>query len=151
MIQFCKSVLFFVSLLLFSCEDSGEKVAKQPKNDAASSSRTAIFADAESGKIWNIFGLEIVGKIMGYQTNGQYSVVVSTTPPDGGLPLHEHEDELFYVLEGEYEFRYGEQKVRVSKGRFVYLPRKLPPQVSECRRASGLENTTGDPNPFYFL
>ena len=87
-----------------------------------------VFVDAEAGKTWNIFGLQIVGKIMSGQTDGAYSVVMSTTPPEGGPPLHVHEneDELFYVLKGEYEFRYGEESVRVSEGALVHLPRNLP-------------------------
>jgi len=87
-----------------------------------------LFVDADGGRTWNIFGLEIVGKVMGEETGGRYSVVVSTTPPGGGPPLHVHEghDEMFYVVEGDFEFRSGEQVARAGKGAVVVLPRGLP-------------------------
>jgi hypothetical protein len=37
--------------------------------------------------------------------------------------VHEREDELFYVLEGEHVFRVGEQEHRVGPGGVVFGPR----------------------------
>lgn len=84
-----------------------------------------LFVDSEEGKTWNIFGLQIVGKILSEDTNGAYSVIVSTTPPDGGAPphIHEIEDELFYVLEGEFSFTCGEETFLAKKGAVVVLPK----------------------------
>jgi hypothetical protein len=49
------------------------------------------------------------------------------TQPGGGPPLHRHsrEDEGFFVLEGEYEFRVGEQTFRAAPGTFVFGPRGI--------------------------
>ena len=43
-------------------------------------------------------------------------------------PLHAHanEDEFFHVIDGEHEFRCGEQEFRVGPGAFVSLPRGVP-------------------------
>ncbi len=84
--------------------------------------------DAESGTVWTVFGLEIVGKVMSTQTNGEYAVVVTTTPPNGGPPLHVHqrEDELFYVMTGTYEFQFGDETVVATEGDMVHLPRYIP-------------------------
>jgi len=80
------------------------------------------------GEVWPIFGLEIVGKLTSEQTGGDYAVIINTTPPDGGPPLHVHEreDESFYVLEGTYQFTFGDETVTLSEGGMVFLPRGVP-------------------------
>ena len=40
--------------------------------------------------------------------------------------IHTREDEWFYVLEGEATFHVGDEKVRGTKGSFVFLPREIP-------------------------
>jgi mannose-6-phosphate isomerase-like protein (cupin superfamily) len=49
-------------------------------------------------------------------------------PPllDTPLHVHEREDELFYVLEGEHQFQVGEEAFRVGTGGFVFAPRGIP-------------------------
>jgi mannose-6-phosphate isomerase-like protein (cupin superfamily) len=49
-------------------------------------------------------------------------------PPLLDTPLHVHanEDELFHIIDGEHEFRCGEQRFSVGPGAFVYLPRAVP-------------------------
>jgi len=46
----------------------------------------------------------------------------------GGPPLHIHpyQDEMFYVLEGEYKFRVGEDKFVLKAGDTIFLPRNVP-------------------------
>jgi mannose-6-phosphate isomerase-like protein (cupin superfamily) len=50
------------------------------------------------------------------------------SPPQGGPPLHVHhrEDEAFDVLEGEYEVRSGENRIRAVPGSFMLAPREIP-------------------------
>ena len=45
---------------------------------------------------------------------------------DTPLHVHANEDEFFHVLEGDHEFRCGEQEFRVGPGAFVSLPRGVP-------------------------
>lgn len=87
---------------------------------------------------------------MSAQTDGEYAVVLSTTPPNGGPPLHVHdrEDELFYVLDGTYEFTFGEQKKVVSQGALVHLPRKLPHGFRNIGDRPGLLLNTITPGGF---
>ena len=49
-------------------------------------------------------------------------------PPVLDTPMHVHanEDELFHVIDGEHEFRCGEEQFRVGPGAFVFLPRGIP-------------------------
>jgi quercetin dioxygenase-like cupin family protein len=40
--------------------------------------------------------------------------------------VHEHEDEVFYVLEGEHVFQVGDQAFAASPGGLVFAPRGVP-------------------------
>ena len=42
------------------------------------------------------------------------------------LHVHEHDDELFYVLEGEHVFRVGDDEFLVAPGGVVFAPRGVP-------------------------
>jgi quercetin dioxygenase-like cupin family protein len=47
----------------------------------------------------------------------------------GFLPpphYHKFEDESFYVLEGQIDFHVGEERVKVSAGEFIVLPKNIP-------------------------
>jgi len=81
----------------------------------------------------NILDLKVSGK----DTNGELSIFEQTSiSPGRGTPLHIHhfQDEIFFVIEGEYYFQVGEDKYRLSVGDSIFLPRKIPhawTQVSE--------------------
>ena len=109
-----------------------------------------LFVDPDGGKAWNIFGLKIVGKVMSDETRGQYAVVVSTTPPGGGPPKHVHvnEDELFYVLEGTFEFSCGDQTETAEKGAVVVLPRGIPHTFRNIGESPGMLMNTITPGGF---
>jgi quercetin dioxygenase-like cupin family protein len=67
-------------------------------------------------------------KLSGAETAGLYAVMEGWTPPGAGPPIHRHsrEEETFYVLEGEYEFTVGEQKLHGPAGSLVFGPRHIP-------------------------
>jgi quercetin dioxygenase-like cupin family protein len=75
-----------------------------------------------------IFGQEIYIKVTGGQTGGAWSMIEQTAPPGGGPPVHCHtrEDEAFYVVEGDFLFLIGEEKIEVHPGDFVWAPRNIP-------------------------
>ena len=108
---------FFALLLLISA-------CSEAPSETAQDITSPIFVNPEGNKTWNIFGLQIIGKIFSEDTNGAYSVIVSTTPPDGGAPPHVHEieDELFYVLEGTMSFLMDDEWVDAPAGSFVLVP-----------------------------
>lgn len=62
--------------------------------------------------------------ISGEQTNGNYAVIEMVVPPNGGPPPHSHPDtqEMFYVLDGEVEFKTENGKQVVSKDGFINIP-----------------------------
>jgi len=74
-------------------------------------------------------GLSVVGDtyrilISGEQTGGNYAVIDMLVPPGGGPGPHAHKDlqEMFYVVEGEIEFKMEGGKYIAKKGSFVNIP-----------------------------
>jgi quercetin dioxygenase-like cupin family protein len=72
-----------------------------------------------------IAGSEVTLKATGEQTGGSIGFLEATTPPGAGPPRHIHHgaDELFYVLEGHFQFLAGERLVDAPPGTFVFVPR----------------------------
>jgi quercetin dioxygenase-like cupin family protein len=73
--------------------------------------------------------LSIVGDsyrilISGEQTDGNYAVIDMLVPPRGGPGPHAHKhfQEMFYVVEGEVEFKMEGGKYIAKKGSFVNIP-----------------------------
>jgi quercetin dioxygenase-like cupin family protein len=63
--------------------------------------------------------------VTGEETGGAYFVMEALVPPGGGPPPHVHrrEDETFYVVEGEIEFKLGEEVIAAGPGDFVNVPK----------------------------
>jgi mannose-6-phosphate isomerase-like protein (cupin superfamily) len=59
-------------------------------------------------------------------TNGALAVFEEHDPVDTPLHVHDHEDELFYVLEGEHVIQVGDVEHRVGPGGLVFAPRGVP-------------------------
>ncbi len=68
-------------------------------------------------------------KVSGKDTEGDLAIFEQTgLSPKRGTPLHVHhfQDEIFYVLEGEYHFQVGAEKHQLKAGDSIFLPRKVP-------------------------
>ncbi|NOT73530.1 MAG: cupin domain-containing protein [Cyclobacteriaceae bacterium] len=68
-------------------------------------------------------------KISGDDTDGGFAIFEQTSLSQGrGTPLHVHhkQDEVFYVVEGEYYFQIGDEKFRAFAGDTIFLPMKVP-------------------------
>lgn len=63
--------------------------------------------------------------ISGKQTEGAYAVIDMLVPPGGGPGPHSHADiqELFYIVEGEIDFKTEAGKYAAKKGAFVNVPK----------------------------
>tara|TARA_R100001369_G_scaffold85904_2_gene119947 strand:+ start:274 stop:840 length:567 start_codon:yes stop_codon:yes gene_type:complete len=76
-------------------------------------------------------------KISGSDTDKDLAIFEQTSlTPGKGTPLHVHhfQDEMFYVLEGTYYFKVGEETFDLNVGDSIFLPKKVPhawTQVSE--------------------
>jgi quercetin dioxygenase-like cupin family protein len=84
-----------------------------------------LLGPGEGEHIRNSVGGPVTFKLRGEQTNGQLTVFENVVPSGGGPPLHvhAHEDECWYVLEGELRFQLGGRFGRAPRGSFVFVPR----------------------------
>ncbi|MBC7921012.1 MAG: cupin domain-containing protein [Ferruginibacter sp.] len=67
-------------------------------------------------------------KVSGKDTGGMLSVFEYVGKEKTGPPLHVHadQDEIFYVVEGEYLFQMGDEKLTAKAGDTVFGPRNVP-------------------------
>lgn len=82
----------------------------------------------EEGKEVNLGGLGVVFKISGEETGGAFSVVEHPMEPGRLVPPHTHlnEDELSFVLEGEFGARVGDREIKAGPGSYIFKPRGVP-------------------------
>lgn len=68
-------------------------------------------------------------KISGNDTEGDLAIFEQTSISQGrGTPLHVHhsQDEIFYVIEGSYKFKVGNDQYDLTVGDSIFLPRQVP-------------------------
>lgn len=67
-------------------------------------------------------------KVSTADTDGDLYVYESTRLKDGGPALHYHyeQDEFWYVLQGEFIIKVGEETYHAQQGDCVFGPRKVP-------------------------
>ncbi len=67
-------------------------------------------------------------KVEGSQTHGGVDIVDHRVPSGYAPPSHVHEtsDEIFYVIEGQFDVHCGEQRWSAGPGALVFLPRQVP-------------------------
>jgi quercetin dioxygenase-like cupin family protein len=93
----------------------------------ASTVQARVVARGE-GKRLNVLGHSVVVKLSRRETEGSYYVFEVSTPPGFGIPphVHEREDEMIHIAEGEYTFRLGDETRVCRAGDSVFLPRHVP-------------------------
>lgn len=82
--------------------------------------------DSDAGERLYFSDAEFVVLASAASTGGAFSIVEERAPLDTRLHMHEREDELFYVVEGEHEFRVGNDRFRAGPGVVVFAPRTVP-------------------------
>jgi len=139
-------ILILLAVMFCSCKKGNKKSVITKKNEA----NTSIYVSSKEGKEWNIFGVKITGKILSTQTNGEYSVIITETPPNGGPPVHTHknEDELFYILKGNFVFNCGDKKINTKQGDYIRLPRGIPHNFINTDSINGITMNTITPGGF---
>lgn len=93
----------------------------------------------QDGETLNVLGEIVRIKLDGSATGGAWSLSEVEAQPNNGPPPHVHsrEDETFYVLEGDFEFLAGDQKIRVGAGATVFAPRNVPHTYANVGTAPG--------------
>jgi mannose-6-phosphate isomerase-like protein (cupin superfamily) len=92
-----------------------------PKTAAA-----AYELEAEGGEHLRFGEVEVVVKASADTTGGAFTIFEENKPVDTRLHVHDNEDELFYVLEGEHIFQVGDQEFQTGPGGLVFAPRGVP-------------------------
>lgn len=93
-------------------------------------------------------------KISSKDTNGDLTIFEYTGNEKGGPPLHLHtrQDEIFFIVEGEYLFQVGDEKHNLKAGDTIFLPRKVPhtfAQLTEKGRMYFLFQPSGKMEDFF--
>lgn len=67
-------------------------------------------------------------KVSSKDTNSKLTVFKYIGNEKGGPPLHYHlkQDEIFFVVEGEYTFQVGEDTYLLKPGDSLFVPRRVP-------------------------
>ncbi len=106
----------------------------------------------DHGRRMTVLGIDVVLKLSGAQTAGEFCVAELTIASGSGIPMHAHkrEDEVFYVTEGEVEFDVVDRQVIAPAGTTVHLPHGTfhalrntstrPARMINVLRPCGLEN-----------
>ena len=98
----------------------------------------------EGEGLWFLGALATI-KASAETTDGRVAVIEHLAPQGAGSPLHvhHHEDEWFYVTEGELTFWVGGRVIEAPAGSFVYGPRDVPhtfavtsPEARSCSSRS---------------
>ena len=76
---------------------------------------------------WWFAALAVV-KARAADTGGQMTIIEVTEPPGAEAPLHvhHHEDEGFWILEGEVTLEVGGTTIEASAGDYAFGPRDIP-------------------------
>jgi quercetin dioxygenase-like cupin family protein len=80
------------------------------------------------GQIVNVIGDKQTFKLTGKDTNGLFTLIEEENEPGTGIPLHVHEneDEVFKVIEGEMELTVGGKTTILKAGDLAFGPRGIP-------------------------
>ena len=93
----------------------------------------------DAGTKTNVLGIPMVIRLHGRDTGGVVSVVESHDVTGGGPPphIHQREDELFQVIEGEYELTVGGKTFVAGPGTTIFAPRGIPHGYRYLGQTSG--------------
>lgn len=82
----------------------------------------------EEGKVHSVMGDYQNMKLVGTDTNGQFTLIEQNNEPGFGIPphVHENEDEVFQVLSGQLEMTIGDKMTTMNAGDIIFCPRGTP-------------------------
>lgn len=80
------------------------------------------------GEKFDSMGDSMAFKLMGSDTDGQYTLIEDTLKPGfkAGLHLHRYHSETFYILEGAVTFEIGSQTLVATPGTTVHVTPNVP-------------------------
>ncbi len=106
-----------------------EQVTAQASTPASSSEVHVVGSGQDrSGESHSLGFSTILFKVPARDTNGSLFVIEHQNLSKGGPPvhIHLHQDEWFYVMEGEVVFQVGDQRKVLRSGESILGPRMIP-------------------------
>jgi mannose-6-phosphate isomerase-like protein (cupin superfamily) len=83
--------------------------------------------DADDGERLDFGEGTLLVKVSAAESGGAFTIWEELPPLlDTPLHVHEREDELFHILEGEHVFQCGEEEFNLGPGGLIFLPRGVP-------------------------
>ncbi len=88
---------------------------------------------------FTVFGEPVEVLVSSSETERAYFVMTQVSPPGGGPPphMHQHEDEIFTVLQGEYEIFDGKHWHKLSQGETAHKRRGSVHTFRNCGTTEG--------------
>ena len=85
------------------------------------------FSKPGEGQLVNALGRHVM-RITGAATTNAVAIWETFVQPGEGAPLHVHEreEEIFYVMKGQFQFWCGDDTVLIDEGGTMALPRGIP-------------------------
>ena len=132
--KFIKSTAFGIGALslipmVHACkpETKNETIDESSEKEVVELQKPKIVKNSE-GNVLNVMGDNQNIKLTGEDTNGQYTLIEQNNAPGIGIPphVHENEDEVFQVLEGQVEMSIGEKMTTLNAGDIVFCPKGVP-------------------------
>jgi mannose-6-phosphate isomerase-like protein (cupin superfamily) len=89
--------------------------------------RAYVLSRDEGQATW-FAGALMLRKAGGPETGGRFALLDQRVPGGYAPPrhVHHHEDEAWYILDGEVTFMCGDQTLAAGPGAWVFLPRAVP-------------------------
>jgi len=87
----------------------------------------------------NIMGGQFDCKVSSKDTDGALLMYDTVRQAKGGPALHFHEsqDELFYIIKGEFIVKVGNETFTLKEGDFAFAPRKIPHTFAKTNDGEG--------------
>jgi mannose-6-phosphate isomerase-like protein (cupin superfamily) len=91
---------------------------------------SATLVKRGEGQAYWVLGDHVEFKIPAGAGGGRFTLAQTITVPGGGPPphLHHNEDEVFYIVDGNFEFLVGQTLVPAPPGSLIFAPRNLTHQ-----------------------
>jgi mannose-6-phosphate isomerase-like protein (cupin superfamily) len=87
----------------------------------------AVLLEPGDGRSASLRGTEVKFKVESDQAEGASCIEFLAAPGfDTGVHVHKRLEETFYVLEGDFEFRAGDQSFHASPGACIFVPPGVP-------------------------
>lgn len=99
---------------------------------------------------YSVVGDRYTYLVTGVETNGAFAMFEAYVPPGNGSPPHVHhrEDEMFYVIEGEFEFVVDGEAKLLGAGDFLLGQRGVPHNFKNVGKTPGRMLITVTPAGF---